>query len=92
MANFAVLIQFLAVDDKYLPSTETQPILVDWVEDVIFQITKMPDPSWKQQLDKTTNWLWFQCIRQLSNLLSSYFYFVLDPEVHAAAAKDRRER
>jgi hypothetical protein len=61
------------------------------VEGSIYLICKIVDRS---QLEKTTidqtpaQWFWFQCIRRLSNILSSYSNFALDPKVNSAAAKD----
>jgi hypothetical protein len=59
------------------------------VEQVIYLICKIADHS---QLEKATRpdpaqWFWFQCIRCLSNILSSYFIFALNPKVNSASAK-----
>jgi hypothetical protein len=88
MANFVVMIQFLATDEKYQQEEDKKLVLVEWVEDIVYLICKKADRSWKKELDQNAQWFWFQCIRRLSNILSRYFNFVLDPEVSSAAAKD----
>ncbi len=88
MANFVVLIQFLATDEKYQPNDGKKLVLVEWVEDIVYLICKKADRNWKKELDQNVQWFWFQCIRRLSNILSRYFNFVLDPEVSAAAANN----
>ena len=88
MANFVVMIQFLATDKKYQPDEDKKLVLVEWVEDIVYLICKKADRSWKKELDQNAQWFWFQCICWLSDILSHYFNFVLDPEVSTAAAKD----
>ncbi len=44
-SNFVVLIQFLAVDAKYQPSTDKRLAIVNWVEDMIPLIYKLADHS-----------------------------------------------
>jgi hypothetical protein len=88
MANFVVLIQFVATEEKYQLDDNKKLVLVEWVEDIVYLICKKGDRSWKKELDQNSQWFWFQCIRRMSNILSRYFNFVLDPEVSSAAAKD----
>jgi hypothetical protein len=90
MAKCVVLVQFLAAVDKKYQSDENKTlILIDWVEDVAYLICKLADcTSWKRQLVQNARWLWFQCVRHLSNVLSSYFNFAPGPEVNSIPAKD----
>jgi hypothetical protein len=88
MANFVVLIQFVATEEKYQPDDGKKLVLVEWVKDIVYLICKKADRSCKEELDQNSQWFWFQCIRRMSNILSRYFNFVLDPELSSAAAKD----
>ncbi len=40
MANFVVLIQFYATDEKYQLDEDKKLVLVKWVEDIVYLICK----------------------------------------------------
>jgi hypothetical protein len=89
MANLMLLIQLLAANKKYQPKDGKKcALLVDWVEDIVYLISMLADQKWKRQLDQNAYWFWFHCIRHLSNILSCYFNFALDPDVKSYAMKD----
>jgi hypothetical protein len=58
MANFVILIQFMATDEKYQPDDDKKLVLVEWVKDTVYLICKKADRSWKKELDQNSQWFW----------------------------------